>query len=185
MYTKRGDDGNTDLKKGRVRKSTDIIKTIGKVDALTIFICDASRIIRPIHPEISRTLMTIVHKLYQLNGVLSGYVEYDPVLFDPVSLESYIQSLVLPPLSNFIIACQNEYSASVDKCRVIARDTEITLWRYAEDNDCDQKYIVVLQYMNRLSSYFFVIARYLNVTIDGNEMYLKDIMNNTIDISGN
>lgn len=176
MYTKRGDDGHTDLKKGRVRKSTDIIKTIGKIDTLTIFICDANRIIRPRNPEIAQTLMSIVHKLYQLNGILSGYVEYDATLFDPKSLETYIQNVDLPSLSNFVVSCQNEYSSSIDKCRVLTRDTEITLWRYCEDNNYDQKYIVVLQYMNRLSSYFFVISRYLNNIIDGNETYLKDLI---------
>lgn len=177
MYTKRGDDGNTDIKNTRVRKSTDIIKTIGKIDTLTVYICDANRLIRPINNDIGRILMTIVHKLYQLNGVLSGYVEYDETLFDPKSLEGYINNLVLPPLSNFVVSCQNECSASIDKCRVMTRDTEISLWRYCEDNNYDEKYISVLKYMNRLSSYFFAVARYLNNTIDGKEEYLKDLIN--------
>lgn len=177
MFTRRGDDGTTDLKTGKVRKSTDIIKTIGKIDTLTTFICDASRIIKPINPKISETLSTIVYKLYQLNSILPNYIEYDEKLFDPNSLEAYIQTYCesLPPLTNFIVPCQNEYSASSDRCRVLTRETEIMMWRYCEDNNFDQKYILVLQYLNRLSSFFFTLSRFLNNSIDGREFYLKDI----------
>lgn len=74
----------------------------------------------------------------------------------------------LPPMTGFVLPGGSRLSAQADRCRTITRRAErrvVTLNRTAPVNP------LVLEYLNRLSDFFFVFARYNNITNQVEEIY--------------
>ena len=83
-------------------------------------------------------------------------------------LERQIDTLtdLLPKLQNFVIAGGNMVGAQSHVCRTVCRRAErcvVTLAREAKIDD------VILRYLNRLSDYLFVLARYAVVSTGAQE----------------
>ncbi len=180
MYTRNGDAGLTTINRNKVKKSTDIISTVGTIDTTLTYICDAKRFLckNINNPSTLVTDLDVLIKLfYKMGSIISGYIPYNHNDFDVKFLEKRINEymLELPELKNFILPCQSETSAVLDKCRVHVRSLELVLWKYTEDNQIENEYEDMLIYINRLSSYFFTISR-LSLKYEGyTEIYLKDI----------
>ena len=74
----------------------------------------------------------------------------------------------LPPFRGFVLPGGSRLSARCDVCRTVARRAErriVTLARTAPVNP------IVLKYVNRLSDFFFVLARFNNLQNQFEENY--------------
>ena len=166
IYTKGGDQGETGLYGGsRVAKDDFRIRTYGSLDELNAWIGVALS-----EGEISgvekEDLRRIQGELFQLGAelatprgrtVASSLIEPSHIL----TLEARIDVMEssLPPLKNFILPGGAKSSAWLHVARTVARRAERAL---VSLNRAEPVRPPVLQYVNRLSDYFFVLARYLN-----------------------
>ena len=79
-----------------------------------------------------------------------------------------VMSQELPPMRGFILPGGSRLSAQADRCRTVTRRAErrvVTLARSAKVEP------LVLEYLNRLSDFFFVFARYNNIQNQVEEIY--------------
>ncbi len=174
VYTRTGDDGTTGLAKGdRLPKDSPRITAFGALDEVNAALGVA--LAEGLHDEISRTLDAAQHVLFNIGGELAvpdenlGLVKPE----DVKELETAIDALnsTLPPLEEFVLPRGSKGAALLHQARGVCRRAErdlVTLHREEESNNLQ------LQYMNRLSDYLFVAARYQN-EIDGGteEMWEK------------
>ena len=165
IYTKTGDKGETSLLNGgRVSKSDNRISAYGTIDELNSFIgLLASNDIKENH---QKDLLEIQNKLYHIGSMLAIRGNHNlkiPEITkeDVQSIEKNIDILnkKLPLLKVFIIPGGNQETALCHVCRSICRRAEREVVRLANKETTD---VSIIQYLNRLSDYFFVLARTLS-----------------------
>jgi cob(I)alamin adenosyltransferase len=174
IYTKGGDKGQTSLVGGtRVSKAHDKIEAYGTVDELN----SAIGIIASSNEEYAAFLNTIQHKLFNAGSILASEndlsFELPSIdLSDIELLEKEIDRLDkgLPRLKNFILPGGSIISAHTHLARCICRRAERRIVGLEED-----KYALILQYLNRLSDYLFVLSReYLRLEGKAEIIWKKD-----------
>ena len=161
IYSKTGDSGETDLYGGkRVRKSVDAVEVLGQFDELNAALGLARS---ALNKSASSNISLIQNDLFILGSVVAG-VELKKSLADYLVsqtnwLEKEIDTLdkKLPILKNFILPNGCESSARLHLARAICRRCERALVALGE-------YIELVPYLNRLSDYLFVLARYENLS---------------------
>jgi cob(I)alamin adenosyltransferase len=165
IYTKTGDDGSTGLIGGqRVSKSDARIDCTGSVDELNAFIGLAA-IGAP--QQQAGKLRLVQNELFIIGSHL-GTAEAQPPSTLPAFEESSISRLEmeidsaesqLPPLRNFILPGGTETSARLHIARTVCRRAERVLVSFSHDRPVPHG---VLTYLNRLSDWLFVQARWAN-----------------------
>lgn len=182
IYTKTGDKGQTSLVGGqRVSKCCDRLESYGTVDELNSHI---GVLINYCTDEADRIfLIDIQAALFVVGGYLATDTSARDVRPGNIVTEEMVASVeqeidrlnaLVPPLRLFILpgGCLGASFAHV--CRTVCRRTERCILRLdaslAEEFADGSVFIDpnVLAYVNRLSDYFFVLARKLNVD-DGTE----------------
>ncbi len=168
VYTKTGDEGKTSLLGGtKVSKTNPRIEAYGTVDELNSFV-GMCRTAGDITEEINTELILIQKHLFELGSELSVDPENPPGFSFDVVEESdvdYLEKAIdrmdeeLPELKNFILPGGKASASAAHVCRTVCRRAER---RTAVLYDHQETRPVVLQYLNRLSDYFFVLARYIN-----------------------
>ncbi len=164
IYTKRGDKGKTSLASGRrVVKSDPLIEAYGSVDELNSFIGDLLNKIDD--QKVRDTLTWIQNSLFNIGSLLArdgaDFTEYPTLTDDHVlKLESTIDQMneILPPMTAFILPGGSETISKAHICRTICRRTERRVQEVAEELESS----IILKFLNRLSDYFFVLARWLH-----------------------
>lgn len=166
IYTKGGDEGQTGLFGGeRVAKDHLRIRAYGNLDelnaALGMPLAEAS-----IPSRLRVNLLRVQGELFQLGAELAtprGKTVSIELLDEPevVRLESEIDAMEsdLDPLKSFILPGGTRVSAELHFCRTVSRRAERDIISL---NRSEPLRPVVLQYVNRLSDYFFVCARWAN-----------------------
>ncbi|WKV10089.1 cob(I)yrinic acid a,c-diamide adenosyltransferase [Thermoanaerobacterium sp. CMT5567-10] len=163
VYTKTGDDGNTFLLNGdRVSKYDLRIKALGNLDELTSHLGYIKAKIKDdeIKKEIEKAQINIKMILSEIADGKSDkwHLSEDDVLAIERLIDNYQNAMQIQ--DKFILPGENEISALVDIARAIARRTERILI------EVDKKYPLDINskvYINRLSDYLFVLARYMEV----------------------
>lgn len=165
VYTKTGDKGTTSLVRGmRVSKTHIRLEAYGTIDELNSYIgwlnCEVKE-------ESNHTfLLYIQHKLFTVGSYLATETESkDPRPASIISdkdiarIEEQIDIIdgELPRLSRFVLPGGNESAARAHICRTVARRAERLVYRVAEEFPVAEE---VLIFINRLSDYFFVLARH-------------------------
>jgi cob(I)alamin adenosyltransferase len=164
VYTKTGDDGKTSLVGGkRVSKTHERLEAYGTVDELNSFV---GLLACQIEDKNTLTVLSFVqHKLFDMGASLATDTETTHpkavgviAAEDVARLEQEIDRIdgELPPLSNFVLPGGNEAAARAHLCRTVCRRAERNIYRLAENFDIDNQ---LLAFINRLSDYFFVLAR--------------------------
>ncbi len=163
IYTKTGDQGKTSLLGGRrVPKYHLKIEAYGTADELNAFIGllrdqDISSSGKRILLEIQERVFTAESLLASDEGSegfqLPKLQEQDITLLEQ---EIDTMSHYLPPLSNFILPGGHPAISYAHVCRVICRRAERIIIKLDEENPVDE---IIIRYFNRLSDYFFVLAR--------------------------
>jgi cob(I)alamin adenosyltransferase len=173
IYTKTGDAGQTGLFGGsRVSKSHIRVEAYGTVDELNAFI-------GLLHDSLSdepvrELLRQIQHRLFSIGAALAAdpagpSLPPDLKPDDIALLEEAIDTMTqtLPPLRHFILPGGFPTVSLAHVCRTVCRRAERIVVALHEQETVPEE---VLQYLNRLSDYFFVLARYLGHLVGTDEI---------------
>ena len=176
IYTKTGDNGQTGLGDGnRVSKTHPRIGAIGAVDELNsslgVLIETLNQTLNGTPDEstglirTSHFLRLSQHRIFDLGGELSipGFeiITEEHVKAIEAELDNLNQHLA--PLDNFILPGGSRLIAECHMARSICRRAERKIAGLAEmpaGRKSEDVSIFALQYINRLSDYLFVVARY-------------------------
>jgi len=169
VTTRAGDTGHSKLATGRtLGKHTPVFTAIGAVDELnshvglliSLLVQDAERT----EPERIAQLKAIQQSLFDIGAVLA--MEGQFAAPDSEMLEQQIAILngSLPPLTEFVLPGGSLAAAQCHICRTVTRRAEADLWRLLDATEFPAETALqnAAQYLNRLSDYFFVLARTLN-----------------------
>ena len=151
IYTKTGDKGTTSLASGERVAKTDVrIEAYGTVDELNSFI----GLLR-VAAE-SEQLAWIQNKLFNLGAMLSAAPGEWISEADVTQLEQWIDAMqaVVPAQQAFVLPAGGEAVCRCHVCRTICRRAERRMLEAQSDE-------ISMKWINRLSDYLFVLARYI------------------------
>ncbi len=176
IYTKGGDRGQTSLIGGtRVGKNNQRIEAYGTIDELNAFIGLLSTY--ALKESDILFLKEIQHKLFNMGSNLATDPDKTTLQqasiiesVDISNLEDAIDRMddELPELNNFVLPGGSAAGATAHICRTITRRAERRVIDLNETSPLDP---AIIQYLNRLSDYFFVLSRYITVN-EGNTEFL-------------
>ena len=188
-YTRSGDQGTSQLGTGERRSKTDdAFEAMGTVDELCCFVGVAhSQLLNAKkynYGELLVRLLDVMSRLFDVgshvakppkdsgvfvpNGIGDGF---DACHVD--DLEDWINEMTedLPELTSFILPTGAPASASLHVARTVCRRAERRLVPLVINHQtCDPN---ALQYLNRLSDFFFVSARWVNYRENKEEIEYK------------
>ena len=177
IYTKGGDKGKTSLIGGtRVSKSDLRLEAYGTVDELNSMIgllhANLQEDLADESAELARISAELILLQRDLFNVGSQLACEDPKVrttlpsitdIEVLSLEKSMDefSRALTPLKHFILPGGARSACNAHLARTICRRAERLTVRLGDtaDGEVDQ---IVVQFLNRLSDYFFVLARHIN-----------------------
>ncbi len=165
IYTKKGDSGETSLFGGqRVSKSSDRIAAYGTVDELNSIL--GLTLSYEVHTTTRELLEKVQIQLFVLGADLatppSREVRIDRIGNEEIIfLEKAIDQMEteLPPLKSFILPGGSQAGATLHIARTVCRRAERISVDCAEEDSISE---FVVRYLNRLSDFLFVLARYEN-----------------------
>ncbi len=166
IYTKTGDKGETSLIGGkRVPKDHMRIEAYGTVDELNSFV----GLIRShdIGEHYQEVLLNIQENLFVAESLLARdegntKIQLPCLKEDDITLlENEIDEMneKLPVLQNFILPGGHLSASYAHVARVVCRRAERIIITLSSELDVPE---IILRYINRLSDYFFVLARKLS-----------------------
>jgi cob(I)alamin adenosyltransferase len=166
IYTKTGDDGTTGLIGGERAPKCDLrIECIGRVDELNAAVGLACVVAGA---ELAAMLRETQNDLFVIGSHLAvGAGKRVPSHLPPVSeeivsrLEKQIDAAdeALPKLTHFILPGGTETAARLHVARAICRNAERCVVEFSEENEIPALIVI---YLNRLSDWLFVQARWAN-----------------------
>lgn len=159
IYTKKGDKGHTFLADGTAHGKEELIyEVIGTIDELNSWIGYILSV-----GENFPSLKKIQNNLFAINAILAKAknIKFN-VKRETELLERKIDKMEreLPTLKNFILPGGHGLSSILHITRTVCRRAERTLVRRQHVNPMVDKFI---PYFNRLSDYFFTLARQVNL----------------------
>lgn len=181
IYTKTGDQGKTSLFGGtRVPKHHIRIESYGTVDELNSYL----GLIRDqqIDQNYKTFLADIQHDLFTVGAILATPHENEmlkngqPRLniqrieekdIEKLELAMDAMNESLPPMTNFVLPGGHTTVSYCHIARCVCRRTERLAVHLNEIDPIDER---VLQYLNRLSDYLFVLARKLTFDLQAEEV---------------
>ena len=167
IYTGFGDKGKTRLYGGQIVNKDDLrVKAYGTMDELNSMI---GLLLTYINKEdLIKILQGIQYKIFELSAELAALSDDNPGSAKPAITEKSIKELEkeidimnnqLKPLKNFILPGGDRGAAMSHLTRTVCRRAERELITLC---NVENVYDHLLIYVNRLSDYFFVLARLLN-----------------------
>lgn len=169
IYTKKGDSGETSLFGGdRVSKSTERIEAYGTVDEINSYIGLAASY------DLSKKSSGYLRKIQELLFTLGADLATPPSANARIKrigeqdiqfLEEAIDEMEqeLNPLKNFILPGGSRAGATLHVSRTVCRRAERKTVACKKVDDISDECI---KFLNRLSDFLFVIARYVNKEAD-------------------
>jgi len=177
IYTKTGDDGTTGLLGGpRVRKDASRIEAHGAVDELNAAIGLAAAHLSSATESARGWLSAVQSDLFSLGTLLATPPAAPARAELPASrteaLERHIDQMeaALQPLKNFILPQGAPCAGFIHMARAVCRRAERRMVQLAGQETVDP---ALLAYMNRLSDFLFVLARWVNHREGGTETLWK------------
>ncbi|MDN6161481.1 MAG: cob(I)yrinic acid a,c-diamide adenosyltransferase [Atopostipes sp.] len=169
IYTGVGDKGQTKLVGNyTVSKDSHRVEAYGTIDELNSFVGKAASA-EDIWPELEEELYQIQQYLFDCGNdlatsntdkypyrVKSEMVEWIEKVIDKYSDEPN-------PVESFILPGGSSLAADMHICRTVTRRAERRIVRFQKDEGSNPQ---VLKFMNRLSDYFFALARIVNYRAD-------------------
>ncbi len=175
VYTRTGDSGTTSLVGGkRVSKADKRIESYGTTDELNAF---TGLLMTELSDREDLEFMRFVqHKLFTIGSYLATDQESTELKMESrVSPESIIRieqeidriDNSLPKFKHFILPGGSRSAALAHVCRTVCRRAERQIYRLKETSMVEEP---VLVFINRLSDYFFVLARKECIKNNGEEI---------------
>ncbi len=160
VYTRFGDEGNTQVGGGQVvSKGSLRVEAMGTADELNAFVGVVRSFLQD--EELNRRLETLQHELFTVGADLAVPLPGEA----PRIAEAHVKRLEkeidrwnahLPPLKEFILPAGSSAVAFLHVCRTVCRRLERVVVRLAGEERISPH---LLAYVNRLSDWFFVLAR--------------------------
>ncbi len=160
IYTKTGDTGKTSLSDGtRVEKFNARIEGIGNIDELNSVI--GLILTEALSNSVQKILKEIQHHLFDIGGELSipNHIKINEKKIKYLEKNLDIMNNSLPPLKEFILPGGSKAAAFCHQARTVCRRTERYLYKLNQTNKVNEN---TLKYINRLSDFLFVLARFIN-----------------------
>lgn len=172
VYTRNGDSGMTHLAAGqRVPKSSLRMEALGTLDEVNSHLGLTLELLRQEQDnqevlEILEQITRTQHELFDLGAMLAMYKEdtrNDTPRIDMRDIHRLEQEIdkmneELPMLTSFILPGGGELSARLHHARTVCRRAERDMMRLFEEED--SQHGTELPYINRLSDWLFVLARF-------------------------
>lgn len=166
IYTKTGDKGTTSLIGGtKVPKSHLRIEAYGTVDELSSWIGLCKDLLTD---ETGKKLLQEVQdRLFTINASLATDPEKEPKLRIPdlkeediVLLENEMDRMndTIPPMKHFVLPGGHPVLSQLHITRCVCRRAERCCVRLEMEGEAVEP--IIIKYINRLSDYIFVLARY-------------------------
>lgn len=159
ITTKGGDKGTTSLYTGeRVYKSDLRVDAYGSLDELDAFLGEAKHHIGD--ADLKSLLLETQNRLYRVMGELATPDGSYPLPLCEEEVEEITNTIhrfeQMVDLKGFVIPGSCVASARLDICRTVARRAERRVIALSREADVSP---ILLQYVNRLSDFFFIMAR--------------------------
>ncbi|MDR1937789.1 MAG: cob(I)yrinic acid a,c-diamide adenosyltransferase [Tannerellaceae bacterium] len=175
VYTKTGDKGTTSLVGGkRVAKTDTRIESYGTTDELNSF---TGLLMTEISEKEDLDFLRFVqHKLFTIGSYLATDRESTELKIEsrvtPESIARIEREIdridsQLPAMKNFVLPGGRRSAALAHVCRTVCRRAERQIYRLRETAEVEEP---VLVFVNRLSDYFFVLARKECLANNGEEI---------------
>ncbi len=175
IYTGGGDHGKTSLFSGeRVTKSSDRIEAYGDIDELNAFLGLLATHLPEDGNLLVEDIRTLQSDLFNIGAWLATTPESaDTRLLNEISMDKvkFMESAIdrmeekLEPLHNFILPAGHPAAAAAHVARTVCRRAErrvVHLLEKTADTQLPASVQILRIYLNRLSDYLFVFARYCN-----------------------
>jgi cob(I)alamin adenosyltransferase len=174
IYTRTGDKGKTSIIGGRVDKDDTRVEAYGTVDEVNCFVGQAiTELDGEIFKDVLADLEKIQHELFDCGGDLANVLEKRELKLQQESID-YLEARIdeytaeAPELERFILPGGSKPASSIHIARTVTRRAERLVVKLVK---VDQKTPeLALKYLNRLSDYFFALARVINC-----RMQVKDV----------
>ena len=170
IYTRSGDKGMTSLANGhRVKKCDDRVEAYGTLDEL----CSHIGLLAAMCPEeLRENLYNIQRRIFAINSALALLKEPKglPTAETIEAMEQLIDSVDTSEgrFCGFVLPGGTMPAAQADVCRTVCRRAERAIWRLGNEALPHETMV----YINRLSDFFFLFARYLNKFMGSEEIKL-------------
>lgn len=168
FFTGKGDRGESEIAGKKVSKSSLSVELLGGLDELNSWLglCSTAIKLKKGGLDVKSAVRRMQEALFiiqaEVAGRSFGYEKYPRISGRNVSdLEKLIKKIdsAVPKIEKFIIVGGSELSARLDFGRTLARLAERAAKRANEESGFSRH---LLQYLNRLSSALFALARYAN-----------------------
>jgi cob(I)alamin adenosyltransferase len=176
IYTKTGDKGSTSLIGGtKVPKSSLRIEAYGTVDELSSWIGLCKDLLTD--ETAQKLLQEIQDRLFTMNASLACDPVKEPKLRIPDLKDEDVTLLEkemdrmnesIPPMKSFILPGGHPVLSQLHITRCVCRRAERCCVRLEQEHEEVEQ--IVIKYLNRLSDYLFVLARYT-----GHQMGVEEI----------
>ncbi|QWU17755.1 cob(I)alamin adenosyltransferase [Paenibacillus sophorae] len=169
IYTRTGDRGETSVIGGRVFKDDLRIEAYGTIDELNGFVGQARSMMDDEQfADVRQQLLEIQHELFDCGSDLA-YVRQDEGNYKVTGgmaerLERWIDLLQAenPPIERFILPGGSGLASVLHVCRTVCRRAERRTVSLGRSTDINGETVA---YLNRLSDYFFALARTANTRL--------------------
>lgn len=175
LYTRTGDRGTTSLVGGeRVSKAHQRIECYGSTDELNSFI---GLLIDEITEQSDKDFLRFIqHKMFSIGSYLATDQMHTDLKVESRITDETIQRIeneidkldaALPKLKTFVLPSGGRAASLAHVCRTVCRRAERQLYRLTEEAEVEEN---VLKFINRLSDYFFILARKECLLLNGEEI---------------
>jgi len=173
IYTKTGDKGETGLFGGkRLPKNHIRIESYGTVDELNSYIGMLRDLVKTDHQK--AILKEVQDRLFTIGSNLASDPEKEMItpdvkVSDIEMLEKEMDTMdeQLPPLKNFILPGGHATVSFCHIARTVCRRAERMVVALHHNEAVEE---IIIQYLNRLSDYLFVLGRKLSQDLNAEEI---------------
>lgn len=165
IYTKKGDGGETSLygSSKRLSKTDLIFSVIGTIDEANSHLGLAAALVNPklLHKKIFENKIEQVQKtLFVLGSIFAGAkVTIPSSVVKKYEREMDVWQKILPKRKNFILPGGCPASSELFIARSVVRRLEREVVTFSKKQNIKPG---ILIYVNRLSDYLYILARYIN-----------------------
>lgn len=161
FYTGKGDRGRSAIGKKKFSKDSPIIEALGELDELNSFIGVARS--TQTQTQLAKKLQNVQQNLFIIQAQIAWFLY--PKFKPPELKQEKIQDLerkienaekTIKPERGFIISGSSAVSAWLDLLRAVSRRAERRVCALSKKHKVQPE---ILAYLNRLSSYFYALAR--------------------------
>jgi cob(I)alamin adenosyltransferase len=178
IYTRTGDDGTTGLVDGSRRSKANVrMQAIGDVDEANSFIGVA--IVAVADGKIAAQLLRIQNDMFDLGADIAtpgkDFAPSEMVLRIVPAQVAWLETAMdglnanLAPLTSFILPGGSQQAAALHVARAVCRRAERSLVALAAIEPVNPQ---AMAYVNRLSDFLFVAARYVNHLATGDILWV-------------